>query len=86
MGKKIIVVGDSTSHGGKVLSGSPTFDIRGKAVVRKGDKVSCPIHGDNTVAEGQENGLIVGTPVALEGHKTGCGSTLIGSVMAMHGR
>lgn len=39
---KIIVVGDSTSHGGKVISGSPTHDIGGKAIARLGDQVSCP--------------------------------------------
>ena len=30
MSLKIITVGDSTDHGGKVISGSPTHDIGGK--------------------------------------------------------
>lgn len=34
MSLKIITVGDSTDHGGKVISGSPTHDVDGKAIAR----------------------------------------------------
>jgi len=39
---KIITVGDKTDHGGTVVSGSPTHDIRGQAIARLGDTVDCP--------------------------------------------
>lgn len=92
MGKKIIVLGDSTDHGGKVISGSATHLIDGKPVARLGDKVLCPAlfpngqpHGVNPIIEGEPGCLIDGTPVALEGHKTLCGCSLIGSVKATYG-
>ena len=87
MGKKLIVVGDSTSHGGTVISGSGTMTIAGKAIARLGDKVNCPKlypskrpHGVNAIVEGEGGYIVDGQPVALEGHKTECGCTLIGSV------
>ncbi|MYN28937.1 hypothetical protein GTP69_21265 [Duganella sp. CY42W] len=42
---KIITVGDTTDHGGKVITGSPVHDIGGKAIARLYDKVSCPQQG-----------------------------------------
>ena len=44
MSLKIIVVGDATDHGGKVISGSPLHDVDGKPVARFGDQVDYPQH------------------------------------------
>jgi len=85
MSKKIILVGDSTSHGGSVISGSSTHTISGKAIARQGDLVSCPKHGDNKIIEGEANYLIDGIPVGLDGHSTECGAVLIGSTSAYVG-
>ncbi|MBT0571814.1 PAAR domain-containing protein [Curvibacter sp. CHRR-16] len=92
MGRKIIVVGDPTSHGGTVISGSPTRSIQGKAIARMGDSVDCPQkypdkspHGVNAIVEGDPTCLIDGVPVALDGHKTACGCSLIGTVPVTHG-
>lgn len=54
----------------------------GKQVARLGDKVTCPIrgHGSCTIVEGDPNWSIDGIPVALEGHKTSCGASLISSL------
>lgn len=86
---KIIVVGDSTDHGGKVISGSPTRDIGGKAIARIGDQVSCPLfypggapHGVNKITTGHDSVTVDDIPVAVHGGKTECGCTLIGSVNA----
>jgi uncharacterized Zn-binding protein involved in type VI secretion len=79
----VIRLGDSTSHGGKVVSVAATqFQVAGIAVARLGDLCSCPKKGhDNcTIAEGDEKFKIDGVPVAFEGHKTSCGATLISSV------
>lgn len=80
--KRVIRLGDKTSHNGEVVSAAPTSKISGKNVARLGDKVSCPIkgHGAETIVEGDPNWLIDGIPVALEGHKTSCGATLISSL------
>jgi len=92
MARKIIVVGDSTDHGGVVVSGSPSQTIRGKPIARLGDMVDCPQkypnkapHGVNPIVEGDSTYLIDGIPVALHGHKTACGCSLIGSVPATSG-
>jgi uncharacterized Zn-binding protein involved in type VI secretion len=87
MSRIIIVLGDPTSHGGKVISGSPSQKINGKPIARLGDKVQCPIkgHGVNAIVEGDSSYLINGIPVALHGHKTECGCSLMGTASATHG-
>ncbi|MBX8459760.1 PAAR domain-containing protein [Enterobacter sp. RIT637] len=75
--KKIICVGDETSHGGYVLTGSSQITIDGKAVARKSDLVSCSIHGVNSISEGDEKHCDNGLAVALEGHRCSCGAILI---------
>ena len=80
-GKAQIVVGDTTSHGGRVISGSPssTWSRAEIPIARKGDKVTCPICEPHLfeIAEGCDGSLDFGGPVALEGHKTTCGAVLI---------
>ncbi|MDF0606855.1 PAAR domain-containing protein [Neisseriaceae bacterium TC5R-5] len=87
MTRKMIVVGDRTSHGGVVVTGSALCQVAGKAVARLGDWVECPElypdqrpHGRNQIIEGDNNYLLDGVPVALEGHLTECGCSLIASV------
>lgn len=78
--RKVIRLGDPTSHGGKVESVSAAhFTVGGIPVARVGDKCSCPIKGhDNcTIVEGDQHHLIDGIAVAHDGHKTTCGATLI---------
>jgi uncharacterized Zn-binding protein involved in type VI secretion len=81
MGKPFIVLGDQTSHGGKVLSASTTTDIKGKGIARVGDKVSCPQtgHGMTVIVSGDPTCIIDGQPAARDGDKTACGATLIAS-------
>lgn len=92
MSLKIITVGDTTDHGGKVISGSPTDDIGGKAIARLGDQVACPRcypggrpHGVNKIITAHATVTSGGTPVAVQDCKTECGSTLIGSANATVG-
>ncbi|AQQ19440.1 hypothetical protein A8D61_13495 [Burkholderia cenocepacia] len=80
-GKAQIVVGDTTSHGGRVISGSPssTWGRDAIPIARKGDKVTCPICAPHVfeIAEGCSISLDFGAPVALEGHTTTCGAVLL---------
>lgn len=80
--KRVIRLGDPTTHGGKVVSAAPHSGIQGIHVARLGDKVTCPLpgHGTESIVEGDPNWLIGGIPVALEGHKTSCGASLISSM------
>lgn len=92
MSLNIITAGDTTTHGGRVISGSPTHHIAGKPIARVGDLVDCPQHypggaphGVNQIIEGHATFIVNGIPVALEGHKTECGCALIGSLPATVG-
>ena len=89
---QIITVGDSTDHGGKVISGSATHDIGGKAIARLGDEVMCPQHypggaphGNNKIVTAHETLTAGGIPVAVHGSKTACGCSLIGAANATVG-
>lgn len=83
--KRVIRLGDPTSHGGKVVSAAANSSIFDIQVARLGDKVSCPIsgHGVATIVEGDPDWLIEGIPVALEGHKTSCGASLISTLPSL---
>ncbi|SEN09557.1 Zn-binding Pro-Ala-Ala-Arg (PAAR) domain-containing protein, incolved in TypeVI secretion [Duganella sp. CF517] len=92
MSLKIITLGDSTDHGGKVSSGSPTRDIGGKPIARLGDEVQCAQlypggapHGVNKIITAHETLTAWGIPVAVEGSKAACGCSLIGKVNATVG-
>lgn len=78
----VIRLGDATNHGGKVISASSTTIIKGKAVARVGDLVSCPKkgHGVNPIIEGESGFKDQGKDIALDGHHTACGCTLISSL------
>jgi uncharacterized Zn-binding protein involved in type VI secretion len=80
--KNVIRLGDSTSHGGKVVSASGSTAALGKGVALVGDQVTCPIngHGPCVIVEGDPAWTVDGKAVALEGHKTSCGAALISSL------
>jgi uncharacterized Zn-binding protein involved in type VI secretion len=79
--RKVIRLGDDTSHGGKVVSASSHVTVGGKPVARLGDKCTCPKRGHNNcvIVEGDAAWTIDGIPVALEGHKISCGAVLVSS-------
>jgi len=79
--RKIIRLGDSTSHGGKVVSATSHVTVGGLPVARLGDRCTCPKRGHNNcvIVEGDPDWTIDGIPVALEGHKISCGAVLISS-------
>jgi uncharacterized Zn-binding protein involved in type VI secretion len=80
--KSVIRLGDPTSHGGVVVSAAGNYTIMGKGVARVGDQVTCPIKGHPTavIVEGDPNWIIDGRAVALDGHKTSCGASLISTL------
>ncbi|MGF6260802.1 putative Zn-binding protein involved in type VI secretion [Paraburkholderia youngii] len=75
--KKLAYEGDSTTHGGKILTGSDRIKVKGRRAACVGDLVSCPIHGDNAIVEGSGSIKDAGTPLSRDGDKTQCGSVLI---------
>lgn len=78
MSGEIIRLGDPTSHGGKVLEGSPMDICHGKPIAYMGHKTSCPkCKGTFPIVEGALTTTFYGKGVALAGMKTACGATLI---------
>jgi uncharacterized Zn-binding protein involved in type VI secretion len=83
MSKRIIRVGDPTSHGGRVMSsGAPHVKVGGIPVALKGDPCVCPLKGHMPcfIATGDEGHKINGVGVAYEGCVTTCGATLQATV------
>jgi uncharacterized Zn-binding protein involved in type VI secretion len=79
-GKTIIRLGDRTSHGGTVVEGFPLLTVHGKPVAGISHQVPCPrCKGKHVIVEGAVTVTMLGTSVAVEGMKTSCGATLIGS-------
>ncbi|NML32738.1 PAAR domain-containing protein [Paraburkholderia antibiotica] len=81
--KNFVRLGDSTDHGGKVITASKKIRMRGRFVARKGDEVTCPKHPDvrpNLITEGDAKANDNGIPLARDGHHAMCGCRLISSL------
>lgn len=73
-----ITVGATTTHGGKVISGSPHTVHNGIPVSRKGDKVLCKkCKKIATIVTGDSSFIVDGAPIARGGDMTSCGAKLI---------
>jgi uncharacterized Zn-binding protein involved in type VI secretion len=78
----IIRIGDPTTNGGAVLSGSTSMLFGGIGVARKGDPVNCKKkgHGRTVIDEGSSYFCDNGIPVAFEGHRCACGCALVSTM------
>ncbi len=73
-----ITVGATTTHGGKVISGSPHSTHNGIPISRKGDKVICrKCKKLTTILTGDASFIVDGAPIARAGDVTSCGAKLI---------
>jgi uncharacterized Zn-binding protein involved in type VI secretion len=80
----LIRLGDTTDHGGEVITASETMRYSGRRVARKGDLVMCPQHPEvqpNVILEGDSKINDHGVPVARHGHRATCGCRLISSLL-----
>jgi uncharacterized Zn-binding protein involved in type VI secretion len=81
--RKVIRLGDTTSHGGKVISTrANNFKVGGIPVACVGDSCTCPISGHNgcTIASGSSRHRIKGVWIAFEDDITSCGAKLKSSL------
>lgn len=78
----IIRVGDKTTDGGTVQSGSTVIIFRGIGAARQGDSVISPIpaHGQTVITEGHPTLHDHTIPVAFHDHRCECGCALISSL------
>ncbi|NRR31233.1 PAAR domain-containing protein [Oxalobacteraceae bacterium] len=80
-GKGVIRLGDSTSHGGKVISACTDFKALGKAIAVNGDMTMCPqCKGTYPIQVASSDRRHNGKAVAYDGNQTACGAKLISSI------
>ena len=78
--KAAIRLGDSTTHGGTVISASTRYVLHGIAVAKAGDMTHCPrCEGDYAILSTPHAATEEGITLAFEGTATACGATLIAS-------
>lgn len=78
MSRPFIVMGDSTSHGGRVITADQTFLLEGKPLARVGDMVTCPrCKGVFPIQQGAPDMVTLERSPARHGDKTACGASLI---------
>ena len=84
--KRVIRLGDPHSHGGTVMRVADNRSaILGQPLARVGDLCSCPIPGHQgcVIVQGDPLWTIDGIPVALDGHVTSCGASLISTLPSL---
>ncbi|MEN6372226.1 MAG: PAAR domain-containing protein [Armatimonadota bacterium] len=71
-------LGDTSSHGGTIISASETVFVNGIAVARVGDLHSCPVpgHGITPVVTGSSVAFSGGKAIARIGDTAGCGAVI----------
>ena len=81
MSKAVVLLGDSSDHGGTVISsGTSKIMAEGKAVVVDGAMHSCPLdeHGITPI-KGNSSVMVEGKALVVTGAKAGCGAVITGS-------
>lgn len=76
MGTPVARVTDQISHGGTIISGSPTRTFNGLAAARVTDQVMCSIHGLQTITTGSPLYTVNGLALARVGSLCSCGATI----------
>ena len=71
-------LGDTSSHGGVIISSASKTTVDGKLVARVGDSHSCPIpgHGVTAIATGSSKYICEGAATAVVGSVCGCGAVI----------
>lgn len=78
-----ICVGDRTSCGGKVITGAPFSDVKGRAIARVNDKIACK--KNCVIVTGNPTEIIDGAAMALHGAQTSGGCTCFSGNNNSHG-
>jgi uncharacterized Zn-binding protein involved in type VI secretion len=68
--------GDTGTHGGTIVTGSPNVFVNDRPIARVTDIYLCPIHGPNPIVKGSSRLTANGLAVARIGDPTACGATI----------
>lgn len=74
---RIVRLGDTSDHGGEVITSAARWRCEGRLIARKGDTLACPIHGHQPIVEGSPDWDCEGKPIARHGDQAACGAALI---------
>jgi uncharacterized Zn-binding protein involved in type VI secretion len=81
---EMIRLGDSTTHGGKVLQGFPFYMVEDRPVSGKGHMVFCPLcKGVFPIVEGNPAHTYGDVELAFHGMRAACGATLLATQVNM---
>ena len=72
-------LGDTSSHGGTIITGALRTMVNGRPAARMGDMHVCPIpfHGVTPIVTGSLNTITEGKPNARMGDIAGCGAVIV---------
>lgn len=70
-------LGDTSSHGGKMVTASLNVLVNGIPCCRVGDLHACPKHGVSPIVVGATTVFANGLSDAVVGSITGCGAVII---------
>lgn len=80
MGSAVARLGDSSDHGGTIITAATKTQVEGIMVARVDDLHSCPLpgHGVTPIVSGSAQFKAEGANVARTGSFAGCGAMIIG--------
>lgn len=70
-------LGDTSSHGGSIVTSASKTYCEGQLIARKGDILNCPIHGPQPIVGHSSKLKVEGKFCARNGDVAACGATLI---------
>jgi uncharacterized Zn-binding protein involved in type VI secretion len=73
---KVARAGDTISHGGQIISGSPDCFCNEQQVARLGDSVLCAIHGVQAISSASSTTFANNIGVARVGDSITCGAVI----------
>lgn len=74
--KPVARVGDTGSHSGSIIDGSPTVRANNRPIALVGSTYNCPVHGPNPIVTGAPYIFGNDVLVAHVGSKTACGAEI----------
>ena len=74
--KPVARVGDTGSHGGSIIDGSPIIRANNRPIALVGSIYNCPVHGPNPIVTGAPYVFGNDVLVAHVGSKTACGAEI----------
>ena len=78
MGNPVARLGDSSNHGGQIITSASKSICEGKLIAMVGCILNCPLHGPNPIVTGSPQVICEGQKVARTTSLTACGAEIIG--------